>query len=185
MKLIKIFASLFSILALFALTACSGNDSQANAQAAEADNASNSLAATEYNNAFNFATQKLDGSALALEHYKGKVVIVDLWDTWCPPCRREIPHFIDLYSEYQDQGFVMIGLAFGQEGQKAVEEFVQEYGINYVNGYVNQDVIDKFGQPRGIPTTYVIDQNGNVYKKYVGYNDKSVFEADIKALLNI
>jgi thiol-disulfide isomerase/thioredoxin len=185
MKLIKIFASLFVILALFALTACSGNNSEANAQAAQVQEASSNVAANEYSTTYNFTTQKLDGSALALDDYRGKVVIVDLWDTWCPPCRKEIPHFIELYSEYKDQGFVMIGLAFGQEGQKAVEEFVQEYGINYINGYVNQDVIDKFGQPRGIPTTYVIDQNGNVHNKYVGYRDKSVFEADIQALLGI
>lgn len=185
MKLIKIFASLFVVLALFTLTACSGNNSEANAQAAETENTTTAVSTSEYSDKYNFTTQKLDGSALTLQDYKGKVVIVDLWDTWCPPCRKEIPHFIELYTEYKDQGFVMIGLAFGQEGQKAVEEFIQEYGVNYINGYVNQDVIDKFGQPRGIPTTYVIDQNGNVHNKYVGYRDKSVFEADIQALLGI
>lgn len=176
MKRIKIIGGIVVIAAL-ALVACSGNGEN-EAQAAVKSTS------TAYNTQYNFTTKLVDGSDIKLEDYKGKIVIVDLWDTWCPPCRKEIPHFIDLYSAYKDQGFVMLGLAFGREGQQAVEKFLTDYGVNYVNGYVNEDVIAKLGRPQGIPTTYVIDQNGNVYKKYTGYNDKSVFEADIKALLS-
>ena len=177
MKRFRLFGGITLVVAAIALAACGGN-TEGQAQAAESSKSS-----SEYNTQFNFATQLIDGSEIKLADYKGKVVIVDLWDTWCPPCRMEIPHFIDLYSKYQDQGFVMLGLAFGREGAQAVEQFIRDYGVNYVNGYVNQDVIAKLGQPRGIPTTYVIDQNGNVYKKYTGYTEKSVFEADIQALL--
>lgn len=166
------------LAATLVFVACSnGNEGQVQA-------AVKSASTSVYNDQYNFTTQKLGGGELKLSDYKGKVVIVDLWDTWCPPCRMEIPHFIDLYNDYQDKGFVMIGLAFGQEGPQAVEKFIKDYGINYVNGYINQDVIARFGEPRGIPTTYVIDQNGNVVKKYVGYTEKSVFEAEIKSLLS-
>ena len=179
MKLKKLVTGLviFTIAATF--MACSSK-SDGDAQAAE-----KSASSTEYNAQYNFSTKLMDGSDISLTDYKGKVLIVDLWDTWCPPCRMEIPHFIELYSEYKDKDFVMLGLAFGREGPQAVEQFIKDNGINYVNGFVNEEVIAKLGRPSGIPTTYVIDQYGNIYKKYVGYKEKSVFEADIKALLNI
>ncbi|MBN1479461.1 TlpA family protein disulfide reductase [candidate division KSB1 bacterium] len=180
MKLYNRRGGILMIIALLTAVTCSGDKMESNVQAAE-----HNVNSSEYNDSYDFTTEKLDGSPLRLSDYKGKVVIINLWDTWCPPCRLEIPDFIELYAQYQKQGFVMVGLAFGQEGRQAVEKFVQDNGVNYVNGFVNQDVIARFGQPRGIPTTYVIDQNGNVYKKYVGYTEKSVFETDIKALLNI
>jgi thiol-disulfide isomerase/thioredoxin len=173
----KVIGSILMLALALTLTSCSSNDA-GEAQAA-------AVKSSDYNTQFSFATQKLDGSDLTLADFKGKVVIVDLWDTWCPPCRMEIPHFIELYSQYKDQGFVMVGLAFARDGKPAVDQFIDDYGINYINGLVNQDVVAKLGQPTGIPTTYVFDQNGNIYKKYVGYTDKSVFEADIKTLLNI
>ena len=139
----------------------------------------------EYNQQYNFTVETLSGEQIALSDYQGKVVIVDLWDTWCPPCRMEIPHFIELYNEYNDQGFEMIGLAFGRDGLPAVKEFIEEYGINYINATVNQDVINRLGSPRGIPTTYVFDQTGNIHQKYVGYREKSIFENDIKTLLGL
>jgi len=175
MKLIKIANPMVMLLVALSFVACSDNET-GKVQAAEKSG--------EYSTQYSFSTISLDGADLKLEDYKGKVVIVDLWDTWCPPCQMEIPHFIDLYNEYQDKGFVMIGLAFGQEGQQAVEKFVKDFGINYLNGYVNEDVIAKLGRPQGIPTTFVFDQSGNIYKKYTGYRDKSIFESDIKALLS-
>jgi len=176
MKL-KIIGSILMVALALTLTSCS---SKADAEAQAIPEKS-----SDYNTQFNFATQNLDGSTFSLADFQGKVVIVDLWDTWCPPCRMEIPHFVDLYSEYKDQGFVMIGLALGRDGKNAVDQFIADNGINYINGFINQDVVAKLGEPRSIPTTYVFDQNGNLYKKYVGYNDKSIFEADINALLNI
>jgi len=176
MNRIKIIYGLL-IAVVLSLAACNGNR-EGQAMAAE-----KSTASSEYNSQYNFTTQLLGGGDVRLQDFKGKVIIVDLWDTWCPPCRMEIPHFIELHSEYQDKGFVMLGLAFGQEGQMAVEKFIEDNGINYINGFVTQDVILKLGQPQGIPTTFVFDQNGDLYKKYVGYRDKSVFEADINALL--
>jgi thiol-disulfide isomerase/thioredoxin len=170
--------SLIVFISAISFIACSGNGN------GQEQAASKSASVAEYNTTYNFMTKLLDGSDVRLEDFKGKVVIVDLWDTWCPPCRMEIPHFIELYSEYQDRGFVMLGLAFGREGEQAVARFIQENGMNYLNGFVNEDVIAKLGQPQGIPTTFVLDQNGHIYKKYVGYREKSVFEADIKRLLN-
>lgn len=131
----------------------------------------------------NFAMTTLDGKEMQLSDLRGKVVIIDMWDTWCPPCRMEIPHFIELYSQYRDKGFEMIGIAFGREGADAVRKFVQTNGVNYTNALANAEIMSQFGEINSIPTTFVIDQNGKIYKKYVGYNAKAVFEKDIKALL--
>ncbi len=178
MKLKKLSGGLFLVMALVVITACSGDKPQGEVQAAEKSESS------AYNDEYNFTATNLDGSQFSLADFKGKVVIVDFWDTWCPPCRKGIPDFVDLHNTYKDDGFVMIGLAFGQQGKPAVEQFVKDYNVNYINGLVNQDVVNRFGAPRSIPTTYVIDKNGNVYKKYVGLVEKSTFESDIQNLLN-
>ncbi|RPH90824.1 MAG: TlpA family protein disulfide reductase [Calditrichaeota bacterium] len=138
-----------------------------------------------YNQRYNFSVKTVDGKNISLEDFKGKVVIVDMWDTWCPPCRMEIPHFIELQRQYQSKGFEMIGIAFGRYGLQAVQQFVVDNNINYVNAIATDDVMSRFGEIDGIPTTFVIDQNGNIYKKYIGYNGKTVFENDIKKLLNL
>jgi peroxiredoxin len=130
-----------------------------------------------------FTLTSTDGKAVSLADYKGKVVIVDFWDTWCPPCRMEIPHFIELTTQYRGKGFEMLGVALGREGKDTVVNFIKKNGINYVNVMATNDFIDAYGPIDGIPTTFVIDQKGQIYKTYTGYRDKAVFEADIKALL--
>lgn len=179
MKRTKFLTGLLLITALLALTACSGDKAQSDVKAAE------SQASADYNPKYDFTAQKLDGSEFKLSDFEGKVVIIDFWDTWCPPCRKGIPDFVELYNTYKDQGLVIIGLAFGQQGKPAVEQFVKDYNVTYINGLMNQDVVDRFGTPRSIPTTYIIDQKGNVHQKYVGLVEKKIFEKEILSLLNI
>ncbi|HPG39770.1 MAG TPA: TlpA disulfide reductase family protein [bacterium] len=133
--------------------------------------------------AFEFSVSGLNGNSISLDNYKGKVLLLDFWDTWCPPCKAEIPHFIELYSQYQGEGLEILGVAFGREGTEALTSFIAEYQINYPNALANEEIVNGFGDITSIPTTFLIDRNGNIYKKYVGYQDKSVFETDIKALL--
>lgn len=133
----------------------------------------------------NFSLTTTDGKTVTLADYKGKVVIVDFWDTWCPPCRMEIPHFIELTTQYRSKGFEMLGVALGREGKDTVVNFIKQNKINYTNAYSTNEFLNAYGPIDGIPTTFVIDQNGQIYKTYVGYRDKAVFEADIKALLKI
>ena len=135
--------------------------------------------------AYNFKLKTLDGKTVTLDDFKGKVLIVDVWDTWCPPCKAEIPHFIELYSKYKSKGLEILGVAGGRYGEEAVRKFIQEYGINYRNAIATPEFIQGFGGIRNIPTTFVIDKQGRIYQKYVGYRDKEVFETDIKAILNL
>jgi thiol-disulfide isomerase/thioredoxin len=118
---------------------------------------------SEVNNpAPEFSLTDLNGKTVNLSQYKGKVIILDFWATWCPPCRSEIPHFIDLYNRYQDKGLVVIGIALDDEGAKVVKPFVDEYKINYPVILGNADVQKAYGGIQGIPTTFIINKNGTL-----------------------
>jgi cytochrome c biogenesis protein CcmG/thiol:disulfide interchange protein DsbE len=132
-------------------------------------------------------TADLDKS---LEGYRGKVVIVDLWTTWCPPCRRGIPDFIALQDEYRDKGLEVIGVSLdpvdarGGGGAAAVPPFMQQFGINYTIWMVNDfKALGSYPLGQGYPTTYIIDRQGRTVRQYVGLRPKEVFENDIKQLL--
>jgi len=133
--------------------------------------------------AYEFKLTSLDGTPVSLSDYRGKALIVDVWDTWCPPCKKGIPEFIELYNQYQSKGLEILGVAGGRFGVESVKQFVSEYGIPYDNALVTEDFVTGFGGIRGIPTTFVIDTQGNLYRKYVGYTSKAIFEADVKAVL--
>jgi len=130
-----------------------------------------------------FTLQDLNGKPVSLSDFKGKVIVLDFWATWCPPCVIEIPHFIELYEQYKDQGFAMVGISLDREGISVVKSFVRKYQINYPILMTDGQVDRVYGGITAIPTTFVIDSAGNIRQKYIGYRDKAVFEADIKALL--
>ncbi len=130
-----------------------------------------------------FTLQDLNGKTVSLSDFKGKVVVLDFWATWCPPCVKEIPHFIELYEQYKDRGFAMVGISVDREGVSVVKSFARKYQINYPILMADGQVANAYGGITGIPTTFVIDSAGNIRHKYVGYREKAVFEADIKTLL--
>ena len=132
-----------------------------------------------------FTLTLMDGNKLTINDVQGKAVILNVWDTWCPPCKAEIPDFIQLFNEYKDKGLVIVGIAGGRYGKEAVQQFIEEKGINYVNALLDPQFNQTYGPITAIPTTFVLDRNGKIYKKYVGYTDKSQFDNDIKAILGI
>jgi Peroxiredoxin len=128
-----------------------------------------------------FSLADINGKTVSLSEFSGKVVILDFFASWCPPCRQEIPGFIELEQSYGAQGFAMIGVAVEAAG--AAKEFAGKTGINYPVLVDDGKVSDVYGPIRSIPTTFVIDKNGKIAKMYIGSHEKSVFEADIKELL--
>ncbi len=132
----------------------------------------------------NFELPDVNGKKVRLSDFKGKVIILDFWATWCPPCRAEIPGFIELYNKYKDKGVVVIGISLDEGGLRDVLPFIREFGVNYPILIGNYKVTQDYGGIRGIPTTFVIDKKGNIRAKYVGYRPKEVFERDIIMLLN-
>jgi thiol-disulfide isomerase/thioredoxin len=127
--------------------------------------------------------QDLHGKTVNLSDFRGKIVVLDFWATWCPPCRAEIPHFIDLQKQYGDQGLAVIGISLDDGGPDAVADFVKKSGINYTIVLGNGDVTERYGHIQGIPTTFVINQQGNIVSKYAGLTEASVIEGDVKKLL--
>jgi cytochrome c biogenesis protein CcmG/thiol:disulfide interchange protein DsbE len=130
-----------------------------------------------------FTLQDLNGKNISLSDLRGKVVIIDFWATWCPPCVKEIPHFVELHEQYKDKGVEIVGISLDHAGVSVVKAFVQKFQIKYPIMMTDGKVDKAFGGIPSIPTTFLIDSAGNISKKYVGYNDKAVFEADIKKLL--
>lgn len=130
-----------------------------------------------------FALRNLDGKEVKLADLKGKVVILDFWATWCGPCVKEIPHFIELYKQYKEQGFEMVGISTDRDGVGVVKSFVKKHKINYSILMADGKVQQAYGEIRAIPTTFIMDKSGKIQRQYIGYRDKAVFEADIKAIL--
>ncbi|HEY0101133.1 MAG TPA: TlpA disulfide reductase family protein [Pyrinomonadaceae bacterium] len=121
----------------------------------------------------NAAMTTLDGKPLRLSDLKGKVVILNLWATWCGPCRREIPDFIKIQEDYNGRGVEVLGITSEDERNTAemVKEFVKEFEINYKVVWVDQETWGEFLAPRySIPQTLVLDQNGQLLQKFVGYS---------------
>lgn len=127
--------------------------------------------------------QDINGKTVQLSDFKGKVVILDFWATWCPPCRAEIPHFVELQKAYADKGLVIVGISLDQGGVDTVAPFAKANGINYPIVLGDEELTSKYGGIEGIPTTFIVDQKGNIVNKFVGFTEKSVFEDEIKKLL--
>jgi len=128
-----------------------------------------------------FALPDVNGKTVSLSDYKGKVVILDFWATWCPPCKREIPDFIELQKSYGSKGLQVVGIALDEPGK--VQAFAQQNGMNYPVLLGTDDIAIKYGGIQGIPTTFVIDKSGKIVNKFEGFRPKSVFEEEIKKLL--
>lgn len=124
----------------------------------------------------------LNGQKLDLAGYKGDVVLVDFWATWCDPCRAEIPHFVQLQDKYRNQGFRVLGISM-DDGPKPVREFYHNYQMNYPVAMGNAKLAERFGGVLGLPVSFLIGRDGRIYARHVGETDASVFESEIKQLL--
>lgn len=165
--------ALFSLaLATFMLASIGCGQSGEKAAAAKVDDAKK----------LNFTYKTTAGEVVDARQFYGKVVILDIWDTWCGPCRKGIPHFIDLYSQYKGQVEV-VGLAFGREGAQKVQQFSEQMKINYPVGIFSEEASKIFGSPRSIPTCFIIGKDGEIVETVVGYRPKEFFEQKIQSLL--
>jgi cytochrome c biogenesis protein CcmG/thiol:disulfide interchange protein DsbE len=127
-----------------------------------------------------FTLKDIKGKNVKLSSFKGKVIILDFWATWCPPCRAEIPSFVELQKQYQKKGLSIIGIAL--DDNEKVKKFAGDYGINYTLLIGSEKVQNQYGGVTAIPTTFVIGKDFKIKKQYVGLIGKEVFEKDILEL---
>ncbi|MNK40054.1 Thiol-disulfide oxidoreductase ResA [compost metagenome] len=120
---------------------------------------------------------------VSLSQYKGNVVLVNFWATWCPPCREEIPAFIKVRDSLHAQGFEIIGVALDEGGASVVVPFAQEYAISYPLAIGDQAVTQRYGGIRGIPASFLVDREGKIVQKYVGAIDAQTLENAVRAIL--
>jgi cytochrome c biogenesis protein CcmG/thiol:disulfide interchange protein DsbE len=130
-----------------------------------------------------FSLQSTDGALINLSDYKGKIVILDFWATWCPPCRRGIPDLIELKNEYGDK-IEIIGISVDTDSKSEVVPFMKEYGINYPVVYGNMSVYQQYGGIRSIPTQFILNKEGKIFKKYIGLVPKTTYQTDLTSLIN-
>jgi peroxiredoxin len=125
----------------------------------------------------------LAGKLAKSSDYQGKVVILDFWATWCPPCRAEIPSFVELQKQYGKDGLVVLGVSLDKDGPAAVKKFMTKTPMNYGIVMGDDKINEAYGGIEAIPTTFIIDRQGKIVSKHVGLTDKSEFEKEIKPLL--
>ena len=131
-----------------------------------------------------FAMKDIAGRAVKLADYKGKVLLLDFWATWCGPCRVEIPGFVEMYDKYRSRGLEVVGVVVLDEFSKAAP-FAREFKMNYtiLNGNDREDVEDAYGPLFALPTTFIIGRDGRICQKHVGLTPRDTFENAIKQLV--
>jgi peroxiredoxin len=131
-----------------------------------------------------FTLKSLGGEDVVLSKQKGKVVVVNFWATWCGPCRAEVPHLNAIFEKYRDKGLEIIGISLDRTGETAVRSFVEKNGMRYIIAMANSDVTQKFGGVMVIPTTFIVDREGNLRGRWEGYRDESALAAALIPLLD-
>ncbi len=153
-----------AILVMAVLVGCTNKSGQSNGTASD------------------FSLQDMSGKTVKLSDYKGKVVLLEFWATWCPPCRASVPGLEKLHNAYKDKGLVVLAVSMDQGGWDVVQSFVAEYGITYTVLKGTDEVSEKY-QVRNIPMLLVLNKEGKISKRYMGFGNDDDLEKDIKAYL--
>ena len=131
-----------------------------------------------------FLVNDLDGNPVSTAAWKGKVVFVNFWATWCPPCRAEIPILIDLQNRYKDR-LQIVGVSVDDGDPADVKQFVKEAGINYPIVMSDRAITKEYGGVPALPTMFVVNPDGNVVQKHEGLFSNELYEAEVRSLLGL
>jgi peroxiredoxin len=129
-----------------------------------------------------FTLNNSKGTSVKLSAYKGRVVLLDFWATWCEGCKVEIPWYTDFQKKYKKSGLAVIGVSMDDDGWKSVRPFLKEQKVNYPVVIGDWDLAKTFGIT-ALPVTLLIDRNGKIADLHAGMVDKDTFESEIQTLL--
>ena len=156
----------------------------ATASGAPAAGAGPACAASAGSVNFDFTLKDMDGADVRLADYKGKVVLLNFWATWCAPCKVEIPEFVDMYTKYRDRGFAVLGVLTQDEpSPEDLRAFTTQFKVNYPVLQTHEAFENAHGPIWGLPTTYIIDRHGSICRKHMGPVTKEMVEREIAGLL--
>ena len=164
------------LLAAFGVTSCNSNDPEPSGPVSTAKPASGPVGTTLLTVpavVLDTEMQSTNGEPIKLSNYSAKVVVLNLWATWCGPCRNETPELVRLYKEYQDQGVEVVALTTEDPVRSAetVQQFVKEYKVNYPVGWATREVAVALMQGRGsIPQNFIITRDGRIKKRFIGFH---------------
>jgi thiol-disulfide isomerase/thioredoxin len=188
-KKMNFLSALVLMFVLFSQTSCSGDNSKAEDSGPQVLTIK-TVTPKGNTKAQDFTFEKDGKTHSFLEYTKGKVVFLNFWGTWCPPCRKEIPDIIEINKELKDKDFLVIGIALERPGgdpAEKVKSYAESQGINYINFVADRSVIGQivnaYGGIEGVPTTYIIDRNANIHRKIVGMRSKQAFMNEINPVL--
>ena len=159
--------------------------STSGAEGAEGEDASADFCPANAKEAnLDFTVSDMNGQPVRLADYKGKVILLDFWATWCGPCRIEIPHFVELQKKYGPQGLVVLGFSVDDTVER-LKPFASEFDMNYpvLVGLGREDVREALGPIWAMPTTLLISRDGRICRRNTGIQGKERYERDIQALL--
>ncbi len=163
-----------TLAAAIAFTACSSSNSSVRAAVKPE---------SERKKAPDFALKDADGKPVKLSDYRGKVVLLNFWATWCGPCKIEIPWFMEFEQTYKDKGFAVLGVAMDEEGWEAVKPYITSRKVNYRVLLGDEVVGNLYGGIESLPTTFLVDRTGKVASVHIGLVGKHDYSTEIEHLL--
>ncbi len=131
-----------------------------------------------------FALKDVNGATVRLSDYRGKVVLLSFWATWCGPCKIEVPWFIEFEQANKDRGFAVIGVSMDEEGWAVVKPFLAEWNVNYRTLLGDSMIAQLYGGVEALPTNFLIDRDGRVASAHQGLIGKSTYQNEIQELLS-
>lgn len=130
-----------------------------------------------------FTLEAADGKQVKLSDYKGQVVLLNFWATWCGPCKIEMPWFIEFQRKYKDQGFTVLAVSLDEEGWEVVRPYAEGLKPNFPILLGNDEIAERFDGVVALPTTLIIDKEGGIVGRHTGLVNKSEYESEIEDLL--